>query len=135
MKTRSSIALATFALMTGSAALAQPYKCVDKEGKVTYASEPCKALKLKDAGAVEDRLTVTPAPKEKPAQKSAKPKTAATTEPKAAPARQKENAMPERRCFQVKNKLGGTSTRCNDDPGVPNPVPTDERTKGEVKAK
>ena len=127
---RVAIGVAFF--VAASAAAAQTNKCVDAAGKITYASEPCKTLKLKDAGAVEDRLTVSPAPKEKPAKKSAaaKPK-AAASDAKIAPAKSREDAQPERRCFQVRLADGKTATRCNDGPGEPNPVPTDEKTKAE----
>ena len=131
------VAIGMAFLLAASAAAAQTNKCVDKAGKVTYSSESCASLKLKDAGEVEDRITVAPA--EKPAAKSsAKPKAtkpAATAPAKPTPqAATTETTKPERRCFQVRSVSGTSGVRCNDDPGVPNPVPTDERTKGEVKA-
>jgi hypothetical protein len=36
------------------------YKCLDVRQRVTYSSEPCEKLGLKDAGPVVDRTTTMP---------------------------------------------------------------------------
>jgi len=128
------IVLAAALLAVSAGAGAQMYKCEGADGKTSYADKPCGPGK-KDAGPIEDQLNVAPAPKAKAPRQAAKPKStthgASTAKPTAPVA-----AAPERRCFNVKSsrKGGASSTRCNDDPGVPDPVPTDERSKAENKA-
>ena len=112
---RVALGSAILAAAFAAHAQAQTHKCVDAAGKVTYTNEPCKTLKLRDAGGVEDRITVAPA--QKPAAKSAQPKPTATVEAKKPPARPQETAQqPERRCFTVRGADGKTVTRCNEDP-------------------
>jgi hypothetical protein len=109
------------ALLLCQEAAAQMFKCTDAGGKVTYSSTTCKELGLKDAGAVPDRIQVTPAPVQpsnapstprvapRAAQEQAAPKPAATEEAAKAP---------ERRCFTTTVK-GRSVTRCNDKPDEP----------------
>lgn len=56
-------------------ALAQTYKCVDAQNKITYSNTPCEKQGLKDAGPVADRLMTVPAtemPKHAPRKEPAK---------------------------------------------------------------
>jgi hypothetical protein len=127
------LAAALLAVSAGAGAQ-QLYKCEGADGKTSYADKPCGPGK-KDAGPIEDQINVAPAPKAK-ARHAAKPKATthgATAKPTSAPP---VAAAPERRCFNVKSsrKGGASSTRCNDDPAAPDPVPTDERSKAERKA-
>jgi len=128
------LAAALLAVSAGAGAQ-QLYKCEGADGKTSYADKPCGPGK-KDAGPIEDQINVAPAPKAK-ARHAAKPKAtthgASTAKPASAPP---VAAAPERRCFNVKSsrKGGASSTRCNDDPAAPDPVPTDERSKAERKA-
>jgi len=104
-----------FALLVCHEAVAQMFKCTDAAGKVTYSSTTCKELGLKDAGAVPDRIQVTPAPVNQPAPGTPqRPPSAARQEPTAEkPAATAEPVKePERRCFRV----AGGGIRCNDKP-------------------
>ena len=115
--------------LAAGAAQAQTYKCVDARGKVTYTSTPCEDAGLK-GGEIRDRMNTAPAqkvpPPEAPAptQASKGPGTMAGEKPAGG-----SGVKPERRCFTTK-----TGTRCNDDPGEPDPVPADARSRGETKA-
>ena len=61
------------------------YKCTDARQRVTYSSEPCDKLGLKDAGPVADRTTTMPL--------GPLPKSAASKEAAKAPApRDKDDA-------------------------------------------
>jgi hypothetical protein len=100
------------ALLLCHGAMAQPFKCLDASGKITYSSMSCSDLGLKDAGEVKDRVQVTPALRA-PARPPAR---AAQDESTAKPAAAEEAAKPERRCFTVRNAKGATVTRCNDKP-------------------
>ena len=93
---------------------AQPFKCTDAAGKITYSGSPCKDLGLKDAGEIKDRLNTSPAYRPPPAPRSSAPDPAAkapNTETQA-----KEPDKPERRCFTVQLGGGKVATRCNDKP-------------------
>ena len=93
------------------AAAAQMFKCTDATGKITYSSQTCAEMGLKDAGEVKDRLQITPAPP--PMKRTAPPP---TREPEvAAKPPAEEPAKPERRCFTTSVK-GKSVTRCNDTP-------------------
>ena len=59
-------------------ALAQTYKCIDEQKRVTYSNTPCEKQGLKDAGPVADRLMTVPA----------------VTQPKAAPKKEPAKAAP-----------------------------------------
>jgi hypothetical protein len=95
-------------------ALAQGvFKCRDAAGKVTYASQECDRIGLKDAGAVKDTLQISPAqkvPVPPPAAKAAKPASAAA-QAAPAPAPTVKDSDPERRCFKTAKGF-----RCNDVP-------------------
>jgi hypothetical protein len=118
-------------LLACGSAQAQTYKCVDARGKVTYTSTLCEDAG-QTGGEVKDRLNSAPAqrvaPPVAPSRDTAsKPDSRPDPEAKAPvvpPA-----AKTERRCFSTK-----TGTRCNDDVPENDPVPTDERTRGETKA-
>ena len=90
------------------------FKCRDASGKVTYSSQECDRIGLKDAGAVKETLQISPAqnvpapPPATPAAKAAKPPSAAA---QAAPAPAPAAKEPERRCFKT-----AKGTRCNDTP-------------------
>jgi hypothetical protein len=126
------IVLAAVLLAVSAGAGAQLYKCEGADGKTSYADRPCGPGK-KDAGPIEDQINVAPAPKAKAPRQAVKPKStphgASTAKPTPPVA-----AGPERRCFNVKSNRMGSAIRCNDDPGVPDPTPTDERSKAERKA-
>jgi hypothetical protein len=127
--------LAVAALAACPVALAQANKCVDAKGKVTYTSKSCASIDKDHAGTVEDRLSVSssPTPPPKPAKAKTKPK-AATPATAKAPEKKAASEAPKRKCFQVKHVSGTSGIRCNDDPGVSDPVPTDERSRSENKA-
>jgi hypothetical protein len=117
-------------LIACGTAHAQTYKCVDARGKVTYTSTPCEEAG-QTGGTVKDRMNRAPAqrtapPAQPPAQMGPNYNNKSEPEAKAEGAPKPASEKPERRCFTT--KLG---TRCNDDPGVDDPVPTDERTRGE----
>jgi hypothetical protein len=107
-----------FAFLLCQEAAAQMFKCTDAAGKVTYSSTTCKDLGLKDAGPVQDRIQITPAPVPSSApQRAQRP---AQEQPVEKPAAAEEAAKaPERRCFTVTTKSGGKVTRCNDKPDEP----------------
>ena len=113
MKMRILAAIA--ALMLCHGAMAQPFKCTDAAGKVTYSNMSCRDLGLKDAGEVQDRVQVTPALKvpARPPSRAAQNESAA--KPAAKPAAAEEET-PEKRCFTIRNAKGATVTRCNDKP-------------------
>ncbi len=104
--------ISALALLLCQEAAAQTFKCTNAAGKVTYSSSRCAELGLKDAGEVQDRIQVTPAP---PAQTVGSPPARRTgpqsAEEPAKPAAAAEPETPERRCFTTK-----TGTRCNDKP-------------------
>ncbi|HUQ26232.1 MAG TPA: DUF4124 domain-containing protein [Burkholderiales bacterium] len=107
-----------FALLLCHEATAQMFKCTDAAGKVTYSSTTCKELGLKDAGAVQDRIQVTPAPAQPSAAPSAPRQAPRAAQERAAerPAAAAEAATePDRRCFTIKTAKG-SATRCNDKP-------------------
>jgi hypothetical protein len=93
-------------------AAAQPFKCTDAAGKITYAGTTCSELGLKDAGEVKDRLQVTPAPPARPASKSTASSSSQVEQTVKPPAAEEK---PERRCFTT-NIKGKSVTRCNDKP-------------------
>jgi len=123
------IAIAALAFCFCAGASAQTYKCLDAAGKVTYSSAACADLGLRDGGEVRDKLNLSPAQKVEPRP------TPPPSRPPAAAAAAKDGRTsaeaqdPVRRCFKTAN-----GTRCNDDPGVPDPAPIDERAKSENKA-
>ena len=103
---RALIAIA--GLMLCHAAGAQMFKCADKAGKITYSSQACNELGLKDAGEVKDRLQITPAPP--PSARPAAPASSSSQAPQVPPApAATEEPKPDRRCFTTKS-----GTRCND---------------------
>ena len=51
---------AILALLAANAAAQTTYKCTDAQGRVTYSSEACDKLGLKDAGKMADRVTTMP---------------------------------------------------------------------------
>jgi hypothetical protein len=56
-------------------ALAQTYKCVDAQKRITYSNTACEKQGLKDAGPVADRIMTVPAtemPKPAPRKEPAK---------------------------------------------------------------
>jgi hypothetical protein len=55
-------------LWSAAGAAQTMYKCIDARQRITYSSEACEKLGLKDAGPVADRTTTMPFV---PAQKSA----------------------------------------------------------------
>jgi hypothetical protein len=59
-------------------ALAQTYKCVDADKRITYSNTACDKQGLKDAGPVADRVMTVPA----------------TEMPKAAPRKEPAKAVP-----------------------------------------
>jgi len=107
-----------FALLLCQQATAQPFKCTDAAGKVTYSSTTCKELGLKDAGTVQDRIQITPAPVNPapPVAAPSRPPPRAAKE-EAAPEKPAAEAPqePDRRCFTVRTAKGNV-TRCNDKP-------------------
>jgi hypothetical protein len=107
---RAIVGVCAFLLCQGAAA--QPFKCTDAKGKVTYTSTKCSDLGLKDAGTVQDRVQVTPA--YQPPARTSPPRD--QEEPRAKPAAAAEpEKKPERRCFTT-NVKGKSVTRCNDKP-------------------
>jgi hypothetical protein len=107
-----TLILAIAMLVACDEAAAQAFKCVEAGGRILYSGKPCSDLGLKDAGEVQDRLQVTPAPPKRPPTKT----TASSppqVEQKAKPAAAEEK--PERRCFTTTVK-GKSVTRCNDKP-------------------
>jgi hypothetical protein len=113
-----TILVAVAVLAPGHEAAAQMFKCTDAAGKITYTSTTCKELGLKDAGPVQDRIQITPAPVQssapQPAQRPAQEQRV------EKPAAAEEAAKgPDRRCFTVTTKSGGKVTRCNDKPDEP----------------
>jgi len=128
------IAIAALTLCLCAGASAQTYKCLDSAGKVTYSSTACADLGLRDGGEVRDKLNLSPAQKVEPRQavpppERRRPPGTTTSQGSGATGAKQETSNPVRRCFKTAN-----GTRCNDDPGVPDPVPTDERAKSENKA-
>lgn len=76
MRTRLLLALTVLPAV----ALAQTYKCVDEQRRITYSNLPCDKQGLKDAGPVADRVMTVPAvqvpkpePKKEPAAKGESP--------------------------------------------------------------
>ena len=127
---RISIGALAFCFCAGASA--QTYKCLDAAGKVTYSSTDCAALGLRDGGEVRDKLNLSPAQKVSPPQAAPvpeRPQPPGASQAAGAAGGKAGAPAPERRCFKT-----AKGTRCNDDPGVPDPVPTDERTKSERKA-
>jgi len=122
--------IAALALCFCAGASAQTYKCLDAAGKVTYSSTACADLGLRDGGEVRDKLNLSRAQKVEP-----RPTPPPSRPPAAAAAAAKDGRAsaeaqdPARRCFKT-----AKGTRCNDDPGVPDPAPIDERAKSENKA-
>src|SRR5262245_12286784 len=110
-------AFAILALLACTSAGAQTYNCEGADGKVTYGDKPCAPGK-KDEGKVPDHLSTTPAPKKR--QAASPPPADKADKPQAKRAAAKPAPQPERRCFTVKTATG-TATRCNDDPGKPDP--------------
>jgi hypothetical protein len=110
--------ISALALLLCQEASAQLFKCTDAGGKVTYTSTTCKELGLKDAGTVQDRLQVTPAPVQPSAPRQA-PGVAQQQAPEKPAATEEAGKEPERRCFTVTTKSGGKVTRCNDKPDEP----------------
>ena len=53
--------LLAFLAALPAAALAQTYKCIDAEKRVTYSNTACDKQGLKDAGPVADRVMTVPA--------------------------------------------------------------------------
>lgn len=104
--------LAASTALFAASAQAQTYKCRNAAGKVTYTSQECRNLGLRDAGEVADKLNVTPAVRPNYPQWNKPEDSPPAEEAKAEPPKK----APERRCFTVKNAKGGTSTRCNDAP-------------------
>ena len=104
---RALIAIA--GLMLCHAAGAQMFKCADKAGKITYSSQACIELGLKDAGEVKDRLQITPAPP--PSTRPAAPASSSSegTQAPVQPAAEDPAKKSDRRCFTTKS-----GTRCND---------------------
>jgi hypothetical protein len=94
-------------------AAAQPFKCTDAAGKITYSGAACSELGLKDAGEVKDRVQITPAFKAPPARPAKAAVAPPSVEKPAA-----EPPKPERRCFTTTVK-GKSVTRCNDKPDDP----------------
>ena len=91
-------------------------KCRDKAGKITYSSEPCESLGLKNEGEVPNRVSVTPATKAPPRTAASAPPLAPERKVEAAPTLPPPavDAEAERRCFKTAN-----GTRCNDVPETP----------------
>jgi hypothetical protein len=74
--------LALLAALPASA-LAQTYKCIDEQKRITYSNTACDKQGLKDAGPVTDRVMTVPA--------TEMPKSAPRKEPaKAAPPMEKQ---------------------------------------------
>jgi biotin carboxyl carrier protein len=116
---RMMLAVTAMLALSGEAA-AQLFKCTDVGGKVTYTSTTCRELGLKDAGTVQDRLQVTPAPVQPSATPSRQAPSASQQQAVEKPAAAEEAAKePDRRCFTVTTKSGGKVTRCNDKPDEP----------------
>jgi hypothetical protein len=66
----ASIAVAIGLLAASGCAMAQDlYKCKGREGRITYSSDRCDKLGLRDAGEIQDRTTTVPPPR-KPARKA-----------------------------------------------------------------
>ena len=108
---------AALALAFCATAAAQPYKCRDAAGKITYTSQECELLGLKPGGEIQNRSSVAPAykPPPRPAAKG-DGKSDAKADAKAAA--KKDEVVPdkarepgERRCFKT-----AQGTRCNDEP-------------------
>ena len=61
------------ALWAAAGAAQTMYKCTDARQRITYSSDPCEKLGLKDAGPVADRTTTMPftAPPQPVARKDA----------------------------------------------------------------
>jgi hypothetical protein len=105
------VPLAVLAVLCAASAQAQTYKCRDAAGKITYSSQECRNLGLRDAGEVADKMNITPAVRPNyPSWNKPQDDSAAEEEKKEPP------KAPERRCFTTRNAKGGTSTRCNDTP-------------------
>jgi hypothetical protein len=115
----AKLILAASVLLLSGELGAQPFKCTNAAGKITYSGTKCSELGLKDAGEVKDRLNVNPAYRpQAPAIKSPLPSAPAATSQTPdtdAPAAAAEPANPERRCFTVRTAKGNV-TRCNDNP-------------------
>ena len=83
------------------------FKCRDEAGKITYSSDECAKIGLSPAGAVKERVIVTPTRKPKPLPPMARD----LAYPKE-PASEKEA---KQKCFLVQTPFG-TSRRCIDAP-------------------
>ena len=65
-------------------ALAQTYKCVDAQKRITYSNTACDKQGLKDAGPIADRIVTVPATEaRKPAARPEPAKAAPPTEKQA----------------------------------------------------
>jgi len=65
------VLFATLALWAAASTAQTMYKCTDAQRRITYSSEPCDKLGLKDGGPVADRTTSMPfTPPPKPAARS-----------------------------------------------------------------
>ena len=106
------------ALLSGNLG-AQTFKCTDAAGKITYSGTKCSDLRMKDAGAVKDRVQVTPAYRPAAqttgASRPSAPAAASKAQDTETPVGAAKPAEPERRCFTVKTGKG-TATRCDDKP-------------------
>ena len=116
----AKLILAISALLLSGGLAAQPFKCTNAAGKVTYSGIKCSELGLKDAGEVKDRLNVNPAyrPQARAIESPPSPAPAAKAPSTEMPAADAEPAKGERRCFTVHTAKGNV-TRCNDSPNEP----------------
>ena len=115
MSTFRTMLAAAAMLILSSEVAAQMFKCTDKAGKVTYSSVKCDDLGLKDAGPVQDRIQVTPAPPQPASLPSSGARSQGDDRPVKPAAAAEPPKEPERRCFTVKTAKGSV-TRCNDKP-------------------
>src|SRR2546430_15665440 len=73
MNEMAKLILVVWALLLSAELAAQPFKCTDAAGKITYSGTQCSELGLKDAGEVKDRLNVNPAQRRPAATPSSAP--------------------------------------------------------------
>jgi hypothetical protein len=116
MNELAKVVLAVAVLLASREVAAQPFKCTDAAGKVTYSGVTCAELGLKDAGEVKERIQVTPAPPPSTARPSPAARSQSEQQPAATPPAAAAPETPERRCFTTRNAKGATVTRCNDKP-------------------
>jgi hypothetical protein len=111
MNEMTKLMLAVWALLLSGELAAQPFKCTDAAGKITYSGTQCSELGLKDAGEVKDRINVNPAQRPPAAPPSSR--SAAKAPNTETPAASADPAKAERRCFTFRTAKGNV-TRCND---------------------